>query len=145
MEINRTIGGVHVKLSTARLHSNIRDAQKALNEMVVADSNPYIPFSQGALRGSVRYPDGIYGGKIMYDSPYAHYQYMGIVYGPNIPIKDSMGNITGWFSPPGKKKYPTDRLLEYHTEGTGSKWFEKAKEKNYDRWVKTVKEIAGKP
>ena len=48
-----------------------------MNMRVVEDCNDYIPFAQGALRGSVNYPEGIYGGEIAYNTPYAHYQYTG--------------------------------------------------------------------
>lgn len=109
---------------------------------VVADCDPLIPFQQGALRNSVNYPQGIYGGEIEYNTPYAHYQYEGIVYGPNIPIRDAGGNITGWYSPPSKN--PTGRPLTYHTAGTGDHWFEKAKAQHGDDWVRLVKRTAGK-
>ena len=41
--------------------------------------------------------DGVY-----YNSPYAHYQFEGIVYGPNIPIFEN-GVIVGWWSRPNKQ------------------------------------------
>ena len=136
MSIDTTIGSVHIQLDTDRLVGNVREAQKLLNEQIVADCDPLTPFRQGGLRGSVRYPDGIYGGKIMWDTPYAHYQYVGEIYGPNIPIKDAAGNITGFWSPPKKK--PTGRPMKYYQPGTGSEWFERAKEKNLDNWKKVV-------
>lgn len=122
----------------------MKEAQKLLNMQVVADCDPLIPFQQGALRNSVNYPQGIYGGEIEYNTPYAHYMYEGIVYGPNIPIKDSQGNITGWYSLPSK--HPTGEKLKYHPEGTerGDHWFEKAKEQHGDDWVRLVKRTAGK-
>ena len=113
-----------------------------LNMQVVSDSDPYIPFEQGGLRNSVRYPDGVYGGEIEYDSPYAHYQYMGEIYGPNIPEKDASGNIIGWWSPPVKE--PTGRPITYHTAGTGSQWFETAKAAHGKEWIDLVKRTAGK-
>lgn len=30
------------------------------------DCEPFVPFSQGGLRGSVEYPEGLYGGEISY-------------------------------------------------------------------------------
>lgn len=131
-----------INLDTDRIDRNTREAQKLLNMQVIADSDPYIPFAQGGLRGSVRYPDGVYGDSIEYDSPYAHYQYMGEVYGPNIPRKDAEGNIIGWWSPP--VKHPTGRPLEYHTAGTGSHWFETAKAACNEQWITLVKRIVGK-
>ena len=142
MRINNTVGNVSIKIDTSRIDKNIREAQKLLNLAVVGDCDPMIPFQQGALRNSVIYPDGIYGGEIEYNTPYAHYQYEGIVYGPNIPIRDAEGNITGWYSPPSKQ--PTGRPLTYHTEGTGDHWFEKAKAQHKQEWIDLVKRTAGR-
>ena len=144
MRINNTVGNVSIKIDTSRIDKNIREAQKLLNLAVVGDCDPLIPFQQGALRNSVNYPQGIYGGEIEYNTPYAHAVYEGFVFTPNIPIKDSAGNITGWFSPPGKKKQKTDRKMQFHTPGTGDHWFEKSKERNLQSWVRLVKRTAGK-
>ena len=149
MRIRQHIGNVDIQLNTDRLDCNVKEAQIALNEQIAVDCDPYIPFQQGALAGSVHYPKGIAGGEIAwggtaYDVPYAHYQYEGIVYGPNIPEYDDSGNIIGYWSPPNKK--PTGRKLQYHPKGTerGDHWFEKAKEQHKDDWLKLVKRTAGK-
>lgn len=120
------------------LQRRLKRAQAKLNLQIVADSDPFTPFDQGGLRGSVRYPQGVAGNLIEYDTPYAHYQWEGIVYGPNIPIYDDSGNVTGWFSPPGKKKKPTGAVLQYHTKGTGDHWTDKAKEKHMKEWEQLV-------
>ena len=79
---------------------------------------------------------------IEYDTPYAHYLYKGIVYGPNIPLKDAEGNIIGWTSPPNKS--PTQRKIKYHEPGTTSEWFEEAKRRHKDDWLDLVRKTAGK-
>ena len=61
MVINRKIGEVEIHLDTARLEGNLGQAQAALNAQIVADCEPLIPFQQGALRGSHRFPQGIKG------------------------------------------------------------------------------------
>lgn len=142
MRIRQHVGNVDIDISDARLRRNLKEAQKLLNMQVVADCDPLIPFQQGALRNSVNYPQGIYGGEIEYNTPYAHYLYEGEVYGPNIPIRDAEGNITGWYSPPNKR--PTGRPLQYHTAGTGGHWFENAKERHKNDWVRIVKQTAGR-
>ena len=142
MRLNTHIGNVDIHIDTKRIDNNIRTAQRLLNLQVAADCDPYIPFRQGQLRNSLTYPQGVYGGELEWNAPYAHYQYTGIVYGPNIPIRDAGGNITGWYSPPSKN--PTGRPLTYHTAGTGDHWFEKAKAQHGDDWVRLVKRTAGK-
>lgn len=142
MRIRQHIGNVDINISTDRLDKNKKKAQKLLNLQVAADCDPYIPFQQGQLRNSLIYPQGVYGGELEWNAPHAHYQYIGEIYGPNIPIKDAEGNITGWWSPP--KKNPTGRPLTYHTEGTGDHWFEKAKAQHKQEWIDLVKRTAGK-
>lgn len=142
MKLNTNIGSIGIKIDTKRIDENVREAQKLLNLQIAADCDPLIPFRQGALRNSVSFPDGVYGGIIEYDTPYAHMLYVGQVYGPNIPIKDSEGNITGWFSPP--KKHPTGREITYHTPGTGKEWFEEGKRQHGADWVELVKRTTGK-
>ena len=61
------------------------------------------------------------------DTPYAHYQYYGEVYGPNFLVE--VGGETVWRSPKNGKKSPTGRKLQYNKEvhpQAGSFWFERA-------------------
>lgn len=135
MKINKVVGNVGIRLDTSRLDKNIREAQKKLNEQVAADCDSFIPFQQGALRNSLRYPEGIYGGVIVWNTPYAHYQYEGELYltedGRSIAHKH-------------ERKFPTGIPLTQHTPGTSDHWFERAKEQNLSQWVDLVKQTAGK-
>ena len=141
MNLDTKVGDVEIKLDTSRIDDNLLEAQKLLNMQVVADSAPFVPFRQGALRNSVRYPDGVYGGIVEYDTPYAHYLYKGVVYGPNIPLKDAEGNIIGWTSPPSKS--PTQRRIKYHEPGTTSEWFEEAKRRHKRRLAESCEKNGG--
>jgi hypothetical protein len=73
--------------------------------------NPYVPMDEGVLSQSAR----VSSDGVTYPGPYAHYQYIGLVYGPNIPIIEN-GEIVGWFSPPRQTKHPTGEELKYSTE-----------------------------
>lgn len=66
----------------------------------------YVPVDTGNLASYK-----IQGNYVIYDQPYAHYMYEGLVMGPNIPIKDENGNITGWWSK-GPKHY-TGKKIDY--------------------------------
>lgn len=78
---------------------------------------PYVPMVEGNLVQSgfaqVTPHYVQYGNEAV---PYAHYMYMGEIYGPNIPIRDESGEIIGWFSKPGETKQPTGRKMQYNTE-----------------------------
>ncbi len=142
MKLDTTVGNVvDIHIDTSRLDRNIKEAQRLLNMQIVADCDPLVPFQQGALRNSVDYPEGVYGGEVAWNTPYAHYQYIGEVYGQNIPVYDGDGNLTGYFFTP--KKSPTGRPLKYHTSGTTDHWFDKAKERHGDEWLKLVKDTIG--
>lgn len=74
--------------------------------------DPYVPARNQVLAQNVRVTAEEDCGHITYNSPYAHYQYEGEVYGPNIPIFEEDGEtVSGWRSPPHKT--PTGRKLEY--------------------------------
>lgn len=103
MKYNKMVGNISINLNTDRFDRNIREAQKLLNMQVVADCDPYIPFQQGALRGSQRYPEGMYGGEISWDTPYAHYQYEGELY----LTEDGRS-----FANKNERKFPTGISLE---------------------------------
>lgn len=74
--------------------------------------DPYVPMQQGVLAQSIQISkDGV-----TYTQPYAHYQYVGEVYGPSWPIIQD-GVIVGWRSPKGEgTKHPTGGQLSYSKE-----------------------------
>ena len=135
MKYDKTVGCVDIHIDTSRIDNNIRNAQKALNMQVVADCDEYIPMQQGALRGSVNYPDGIYGGEIAWNTPYAHYQYMGELY----LTEDGRS-----FAFRGERKYPTGLPLQQHHPGTADHWFDRAKKAHCEQWIDLVTREVGK-
>lgn len=130
MKIYLTVGDVDIKIDTKRIDNNLREAQKLLNMQVAADCEPHIPFSQGALRSSQRYPQGIYGGEIEWDTPYAHYMYKGELY-----LSESGSSWARKY----EAKKPSGKPLKYHHSGTGEAWFEKAKRERLKDWIDLVK------
>ena len=105
--------------------------QQAIDKAVIDKCLPYVPMDSGTLAKSAYGATEIGSGKVIYPGPYAHYQYYGEVYGPNIPVfEDDSGTPTRFFSPPGRKKHPTGRELQYKTDVNplaGSFWFERMK------------------
>lgn len=109
IEININLSGV-----TQNINKVITDDATliAVHNLFAKLINPWVPMDEGVLSQTVE----INKDFIRYNTPYAHYQYIGMIYGPNIPKKDEDGNIIGWWSPPGKKKNPTGRPITYGTE-----------------------------
>ena len=107
--------------------------QRFIDQKVIDGCTPYVPASPDrTLEFSAQVSTEIGSGMVVWNTPYAHYQYMGIVYGPNIPILEpETGILLGFFSPPGRPKHPTDRELTYDTSQNPMAepyWFERAYE-----------------
>lgn len=112
-----------------------------IHDLLAKMCDPYVPMAEGILAQSVNL--GISKDSITYYGPYAHYMYVGEVYGPNIPIIED-GIIVGWFSPPGQKKEPTGREIQYNKEyhPLASKEWDKAMMRDKgDVFLKAVADI----
>lgn len=132
MKYNKTVGMVSIQIDTKRIDDNVRRAQDLLDQQVLNDMIPYMPYQQGAMRGATQI---IEPGLISTNTPYAHYQYEGELY----LTEDGRS----WANK-GEKKYPTGTTLQYHTAGTGDHWFEHAKEEHGEQWIDLVRREVGK-
>ena len=95
----------------------------------------YVPMDTGMLRNTVRITPGV----IEHIVPYAHYQYMGEVYGPNRPIYEGE-RVVGWYSPT-IKKHPTGRALKYshkYAPKATKEWDKAAERTQYDKLIDTL-------
>lgn len=81
-----------------------RRSMTAIHQTFANIINPYVPMNEGMLVGSARVTENY----VEYKTPYAHYQYMGEIYGPNYPGWEDVG-ASGWRSP--DKKHPTGREM----------------------------------
>ena len=118
-------------------------AQCFVDSECIRHMDKYTPKRTGALIRSATLGTKIGSGHIVYNSPYARYQYYGEIYGPNIPIyKD--GELTGWRSPP--KKHPTGREITYSKDKNPNAqklWFEKMKSEKGESILRGAQKIAG--
>lgn len=114
--------------------------QKVVDAAIIRYCFPYVPYDEGVLAASASTATKIGSGEIVYDTPYARYQYYGELYGPNIPIVEN-GVITGYWSPP--KKHPTGIPLQYSkevNEKAGSHWFDRAMADHKDDILKEAQD-----
>lgn len=121
--------------------------QQVIDKTVIDYNLQYAPWESGTMAKSAYNATQIGSGKVRYPGPYAHYQYYGEVYGPNIPVfEDDSGIPTRFFSPPGQKKHPTGRPLQYATDVNplaGSFWFERMKADRMQDIIQEAKNAAG--
>lgn len=121
--------------------------QQVIDAKVIEFNEDYAPWDNGTLAKSAYGATQIGSGKVIYPGPYAHYMYYGEVYGPNIPVfEDGSGVPTRFFSPPGRKKHPTGRALQYKTDVNplaGSFWFERMKADRMQDIIQEAQNAAG--
>lgn len=107
-------------IKTLGLEEKGRVQQVVTNE-VLRLSDPYIPFDEGRLKDSGHIENGT---DVVWNTPYAHYMWEGIVYeDPELHSAGFQLKDGGWRSRKGVSKVPTDRKLTYQGEATrGEKW-----------------------
>ena len=110
---------IKVDINTAKIMNQHKlggdnRAQKYLADQVAKFCEPYVPFNTGELSRPVIASDG---STLTYPEPYAHYQYKGLVMGPNYQDEDGE-----WHSGKAPKKY-TGAKLTYSGGGMrGPNW-----------------------
>ncbi len=127
------------------MSSRFNKAQEFIDSECMRLMVPYTPRRNGLLEESVKLGTVIGSGTLRYLSPYARYLYYGEVYGPNIPIFEGE-QLVGFFSPPGQKKHPTGREMQYDTSRhpqAGKLWFERMKADHKDDILDGAAKIAG--
>lgn len=129
-----------IDISAERLNNNLAKAMEQLGEEILADCTALVPKREGVLRNSgyVRIQNQSTQGEVIWDTPYAHYQYEGIVY-----VSAETGST---YAAIGEKKIPAEpeRKLTYGEPEAADHWCEKAKDKYGDKWIRNFKETAGK-
>ena len=104
-KVDIDFSNIERKLANIKSDETMTEIHNALARYL----DPYVPMDEGMLAGNIE----ITPEYVQYNSPYAHYQYVGKVYGPNIPIIEN-GVIVGYWSPPNKK--PTGASIQYSTD-----------------------------
>ena len=117
--------------------------QQFIDSECIRRMKPYTPFLSGTLERSATIGTVIGSGRIIQKTPYAHYQYYGVVYGPNIPIFRN-GILEGFYSPPAK--LPTGSQIKYSTAKhpkAGKMWFERMKSDCKDDILRGALRVSG--
>ena len=86
------------------------EVQRQLVHTCAIHMDKYVPNRDGDLASSVE--EG--ATYVKYNMPYAHYQYEGILY-----VDPETGSA---WARKDATKVPTNRMLTYHTPGTGHHW-----------------------
>lgn len=120
-----------IEIDLSRFKGTLQKAQSDLAYQIIADTMDYAPFKQGTLSNSVHLERN--NTEIVYNTPYARFLYMGKL------MLDDRGSP---WAMKNTKKHVVNKDLEFSKEThrkAGSKWFERSKEDNFEKWVETVK------
>ena len=109
--------------------------QKYFQDTCYRYMDKYVPRDDGNLRRNVDLSDST---KIVYESPYAHYQYEGKLYVMENGKGAYYSPDYGFWSVKGVAKQPTNIDLVYHTAGTGHHWDERMKSAEMDDVIDKV-------
>lgn len=112
--------------------------QKFVDSECIRGMSLYTPMLSGALEKSAIQGTVIGSGKIVYLSPYARYQYYGML---------MVDSVTGssW-SPLGGKKVLTETSLQYNLSRhplAGAKWFERWKADHLQELIAGCQKMIG--
>lgn len=129
-----------VKLNTSTIKARLGiepngRVQKYFQDTCYRYMDKYVPRDDGNLRRDVDLSDPT---KIVYESPYAHYQYEGKLYVMENGKGAYYSPEYGFWSKKGVAKQPTDIDLVYHTAGTGHHWDERMKSAEMDDVINKV-------
>lgn len=109
------------------------EVQKFIDNEVMRQSLPYMPNMNGVLQNAMMAQTVIGSGEIRQNTPYARYQYYGVLFVDPITLKGSFYDArTGrHWSRKGVAKIPdpNGRTLTYNTSKNalaGSHWFDRA-------------------
>lgn len=97
--------------------------QRIVSEEILRLCDPYVPLSEGYLRDTGHVENNT---EIVWNGPYAHYLYEGIVY--EDPKLHCAGFRTenGWRSRKDVQKVPSDRVLHYNNGNLrGAHWVDR--------------------
>ncbi len=98
-----------------RFNGQFSRAQQWLDNEVLKDTDPFVPFRSGSLEKSGILGTVVGSGDIVYNAPYAGHQYYGL-------------------------DFDFDRSSHPQAQ---SQWFEASKAVNKEKWINGAKKLAG--
>ena len=144
--ISYSDGNVHIHVNLHPFEERHRKAQQWLGDRVLEDSRACMPLLTGGLQQRSHTEDD--GKKVVFPGPFSGYLYRGKVMVDSVTGKGPRRIPTG----PGEyvlrfrkgaKLVSTARPLKYSRPQAVPEWFEHAKQRNKQFWIRGVREIIG--
>lgn len=128
--------GIKVNINSAKIIKefdiSFRKARKRVKSEIVKDSSPLLPMRSGHLKKSSSISQASDDKYLIWNTPYARYLYNGLLMvAPN-------GSAWARFNQRKTIKQPHQKLKYYKGANAkaGDKWFDKAKQKSLEKWLK---------
>lgn len=122
-----------------------KKARMMMKNEIVKDCDPFVPMLNGNLKNSPMASIGANDNYIIYNSPYARYQYYGLLMVDPLTGKGAFFDPDyGFWSRPGVSKVRTSRPLHHsttHHPKACSRWFEKGKTVYGRSWIDVARKI----
>ena len=129
---------VSVEVDLKRFEKQFTDAQFKLDSAVMTDMIPYMPRVTGTFINVTKAMSAAIAGSgevVAAAPPYGRFLYNG---------KVMVDPVTGSpYARKGAKKKVTNKDIKYTNPKATPRWFETAKQKHGDDWIKQIKRIAG--
>ena len=123
-----------VSALAGNIHEAIQEVRPQMKQQILDDCNANVPMKTGILRNSALRWVSMANDLIKWDTPYAHFQYIG-----KVMIGEK--SHSPWVRKFEKKIY-TDRDLTYRKGG--ARWIEKTKAERMGAWSKLLAELLAK-
>lgn len=110
--------------------------QKAIDKAVIDYNKDYVPWQEGILAVSPETASDIGSGEVVYDTPYAHFQYED-------KVMEDPETHSAWARKNVKKQYREPEQIMKHKGGSlrGGHWNDRMKIDHIDDIVKTAQAI----
>lgn len=131
---------MHVNVHLKGTNEKLRKAQWALDTQIMTDMIPLMPYNTGTLINVTHAKSAAMAGTgwvCAAAGPYGRYQYYGkLMVDPETKSPWARKDAIKIIDPEG-------RSLTYSNPKAVPEWFQAAKEKNMDKWLKKVKDKIG--
>lgn len=127
-----------IDVDMSRFEQQFQEAQYKLDSMVMTDMIPYMPRVTGTFINLTKARSASIAGSgevVAAAPPYGRFLYNG-----KVMVDPKTGSP---WARKGAKKKVTNKDIKYTNPKATPKWFETAKQKHGDDWIKQVKRTAG--
>ena len=130
--------GIDLELDMSRIEKNFNKAQFELDSAIMTSMEPFMPMDKSSLISRTKAESAALAGtgKVIAAVP----PYGRFLYGGKVMVGER--SKSAW-AKKEERKITTGKKLQYSSPSAKAHWFDAAKNKDGENWVKLVKKTAG--